>query len=410
MMQNSETLTPESVSVVNEFSEVFPDDLSSIPPKREIDFGIDLLSDTQPISIPPYYMALTKLKELKEQLKDFLDKGFIRPSMFPWVAPILFVRKKDGSLCMCINYRKLNRVTIKNKYSLPRIDDLFDQLQGASYFSKIDLWLGYHQLKVKKDDILKMAFRTPYGHYEFMVMAFGLTNTPAAFMELISKAFRQYLDMFVIVFVDDILAYSRSEDDHTDHLKIEFQVLKDQQLFAKFRKYEFWLRSVAFLGHIVSDKGIEVDPKKTNAVKSWPRPLSPSDIRSFFGLVGYYRRCVEGFYSIASPLMTLTQKNVKFIWSEACEKSFQELKDRLTSASVLTLPEGTNGFVVYCDASRIGLGCVLIQNGKVIAYASRQLKINEKNYPTHHLELAAVLSRTPWKLKVKDGARVDGGY
>ncbi|KAH0652933.1 hypothetical protein KY289_030611 [Solanum tuberosum] len=225
-----------------------------------------------------------------------------------------------------------------------------------------------------------MAFRTRYGHYEFLVMSFGLTNAPAAFMDLMNRVFRQYLGMFMIVFIDDILIYSRSENEHTDHLRIVLQVLKDHQLFAKFSKCEFWLRSVAFLGHIVSSKGIEVDLKKTDSVKSWPRPLPPTDIRRFLCLVGYYRRFVEA----------LTQKKAKFVWSEACEKSFQELKDRLTSTPVLTLLEGTDGFVVYCDASRVGLGCVLMQHEKVIAYASRQLKIHEKNYPTHDLELAAI--------------------
>ncbi|KAH0680971.1 hypothetical protein KY290_023159 [Solanum tuberosum] len=329
--------------------------------------------------------------ELKEQLKDLLDKGFIRPSISPWGAPVLFVRKKDGSLRMCIDYRQLNKVTTKNKYLLPRIDDLFDQLQGASYFSKIDFRSGYHQLRVRGVDIPKTAFRTRYGHYEFVVMLFGLTNVPVAFMDLMNRVFRQYLDMFVIVFIEDILIYSRSLNDHMDHLRIVLQVLKDQQLFAKFSKCELLLRSVAFLCHIVSSKGIEVDPKKTNVVKSWPRPLTTSGIRSFLGLAGYYMRFVEGFSSIASPLMTLTQKKSKFVLSEACEKSFQELKDKLNSAPVLTLPEGTDGFVVYYDTSRVGLGCVLMQNSKVIIYDSRQLKVHEKNYPTHDLELAAVV-------------------
>ncbi|KAH0784229.1 hypothetical protein KY290_003827 [Solanum tuberosum] len=381
----------ESVPVVKDFLEVFPDDLPRIPPEREINFGIDLLSDIQPISIPPYRMAPAELKELKAQLKDLLDKGFIQPSISHWGAPVLFVKKKDGSLRMCIDYRQLNKVTIKNKYPLPRIDDLFDQLQGASYFSKIDLRSGYHQLRVRGVDVPKIAFRTRYGHFEFLVMSFGLTTALVAFMDLMNRVFRNFLDSFVIVFIDDILIYSKSEDDHMNHLRIVLQALKDHQLYAKFSKCEFWLRSVAFLGHIVSSEGIEVDPKKTDAVKSWPRPLNPSDIRSFLGLVGYYRRFVEGFSSIASPLTALTQYKSKFEWSESCEKSFQLFKDKLTSAPVLTLPEGTKGFVVYCDASRVGLGCVLMQHGKVIAYASRQLKVHEKNYPTHDLELAAVV-------------------
>src|SRR5687767_907514 len=381
----------ESVPVVSEFPDVFPDDLPGIPPKREIDFGIDLLPDTRPISIPPYRMAPAELKELKEQLKDLLDKGFIRPSISPWGAPVLFVRKKDGTLRMCIDYRQLNKVTIKNKYPIPRIDDLFDQLQGASHFSKIDLRSGYHQLRVREKDIPKTAFRTRYGHFEFVVMSFGLTNAPAVFMDLMNRVFKPYIDMFVLVFIDDILIYSKGEEEHMGHLRLVLQKLREKQLFAKFSKCEFWLKEVAFLGHVVSGEGIKVDPKKTDAVKNWPRPLSPSDIKSFLGLAGYYRRFVEGFSSIASPMTKLTQKKVKFAWTDACEKSFQVLKDRLTSAPILTLPDGVEGFVVYCDASRIGLGCVLMQRGKVIAYASRQLKVHERNYPTHDLELAAVV-------------------
>ncbi|KAH0680946.1 hypothetical protein KY285_021901 [Solanum tuberosum] len=264
----------ESVPVVSEYQEVFPDDLPGISPEWEIDFGIDLLSDTLPISIHPYRMAPAELEELKEQLKDLLEKGFIQPSISPWGAPVLFVKKKDGSLRMCIDYHQLNKVTIRNKYPLPKIDDLFDQLQGSNFFSKIDLRSGYHQLRVRGCDIPKTAFRTRYSHYEFVVMSFGLTNALVAFMDLMNKVFRQYIDS-----------------------------------------------SVAFLGHIVSGMGIEVDPKKTDAVNSWPRPLTPTDVRSFLGLANYYRRL----------------------------------------------------------------------RGEVIAYASRQLKVHEKNYPTHDLELAAVV-------------------
>ncbi|WMV13582.1 hypothetical protein MTR67_006967 [Solanum verrucosum] len=263
-----ETPSLESVPVVNEFPEGFPNDLPSMPPVREKDFGIDLFLDTQTISIPPYRMAPAELKELKYLLKDLLDKGFIQPSISPWGAPVLFVRKKDGSLRMCIDYRQLNNLTMKNRYPLPRIDDLFNQLQGASYFSKIELCSGYQQLKVRGFDIPKMAFRTRYGHCEILVMSFGLTDAPAAFMYIMNRVFRQYLEMFVIVFIDDIMIYSRSENKHVDHLRVVLQVIKDRHLFAKFSECEFWLRSIALLGHIVSSKGIEVDPKKMDAVKS----------------------------------------------------------------------------------------------------------------------------------------------
>lgn len=230
----SEVSAPESVPVVNEFLEVFPDELPGIPPDREIDFGIDVLPDTQPISILLYRMAPAELRELKEQLKDLLENGFIRPSVSPWGAPVLFVRKKDGSLRICIDYRQLNKVTIKNKYPLPRIDDLFDQLQGARFFSKIDLRSGYHQLKIREHDIPKTAFKTRYGHFEFLVMSFGLTNAPTAFMDLMNRVFKPFLDSFVIVFIDDILVYSRSREDHADHLRAVLQTLYQHQLYAKF--------------------------------------------------------------------------------------------------------------------------------------------------------------------------------
>jgi len=377
--------------VVQEFLDVFPSDLPGVPPDRDIDFAIDLEPGTKPISIPPYRMAPAELKELKDQLQDLLSKGFIRPSVSPWGAPVLFVKKKDGTMRMCIDYRQLNKVTVKNKYPLPRIDDLFDQLQGASLFSKIDLRSGYHQLKIRASDIPKTAFRTRYGHYEFLVMSFGLTNPPAAFMELMNGVFRPYIDSFVIVFIDDILVYSRTEDDHVRHLRIVLQRLREEKLYAKFSKCEFWLNSVAFLGHVVSKEGIRVDPAKIEAVRGWTRPTSPTEIRSFVGLAGYYRRFVQGFSTITAPLTRLTRQGVGFQWSDECEESFQKLKTLLTSAPVLTLLEEGVDFTVYCDASGVGLGGVLMQKGKVIVYASRQLKSHEKNYPTHDLELAVVV-------------------
>ncbi|KAL5545301.1 hypothetical protein UlMin_009085 [Ulmus minor] len=222
-----EKMKLEDVPVVNEFKDVFPEDLPGIPPDREIMFEIELLPGTSPISKAPYRMAPAELRELQTQLQELLDKGFIRPSHSPWGAPVLFVKKKDGTLRMCIDYRELNKVTIKNRYPLPRIDDLFDQLKGASIFSKIDLRSGYHQLKIKEGDILKSAFRTRYGHYEFLVMPFGLTNAPAAFMDLMNRVFKEYLDKFVIVFIDDILIYSRSRDEHAEHLRVALQTLKE---------------------------------------------------------------------------------------------------------------------------------------------------------------------------------------
>ncbi|KAL5583072.1 hypothetical protein UlMin_015514 [Ulmus minor] len=289
------TTQPEDVPIVKEFLDVFPKDLPGIPPDREIEFKIDLLPGTAPISKAPYRMAPAELRELQMQLQDLIKKQFIRPSYSLWGAPVLFVKKKDGTMRMCIDYRDLNKVTIKNKYPLPRIDDLFDKLRGTTTFSKIDLRSGYHQLKVRESDVPKTAFRSRYGHYEFLVMSFGLTNAPAAFMDLMNRVFKPFLDKFVIVFIDDILVYSRSKEEHEEHLRITLQTLKDHHLFAKFKKCEFWLDKVAFLGHVISKDGVAVDRAKIEAVSNWNQPRTASEVPSFLGLAGYYRRFVEGF-------------------------------------------------------------------------------------------------------------------
>ena len=389
-MESQETNINE-IAVVKEFPDVFPKDLPGLPPDREIEFAIVLIPGTEPIHKAPYRMAPVELQELKTQLRDLEEKGFIRPSVSPWGAPVLFVKKKDGSLRLCTDYRELNKVTIKNKYPLPRIDDLFDQLQGSKVFSKIDLQSGYHQLKIKASDIPKTAFRTRYGHYEYLVMPFGLTNAPATFMDLMNRVFKPYLDQFVVVFIDDILIYSKTKEEHSKHLRIVLQTLREHKLYAKLKKCDFWMDQVPFLGHVILGEGISVDPVKVQAVLEWQRPSTPRDIRSFLGMAGYYRRFIMNFARIAAPLTRLTKKGVKFEWTDQCEESFQELKNRLISAPVLTLPIGVEEFTIYCDASKFGLGCVLMQRGKVIAYASRQLKPHEQNYPTHDMELAAVI-------------------
>ncbi|XP_071920658.1 uncharacterized protein [Coffea arabica] len=256
-------------------------------------------------------------------------------------------RKKDGTLRMCIDYRGLNNVTIKNKYPLPHIDELFDQLQGAVVFSKLDLRQGYYQLLIRKEDIPKTAFNSRYGHYEFAVMPFGLTNAPAAFMDLMHRVFKPYLDRFVVVFIDDILVYSKTCEEHEEHLSVVLQTLREHKLYAKFSKCEFWLEKVVFLGHVISHEGISVDPAKVEAVTNWKRPENPTEIRSFLGLAGYYRRFIKDFSKLAGPLTDLTKKYGQFIWNARCETSFQELKRRLTMAPVLVLPNGAN---VVADA------------------------------------------------------------
>ncbi|GJS77478.1 putative reverse transcriptase domain-containing protein [Tanacetum coccineum] len=309
---------------------------------------------------------------------------------FPAGAPVLFVKKKDGAMRMCIDYRELNKLTIRNRYPLPRIDDLFDQLQGACYFSKIDLRSGYHQLRVREEDIPKTAFRTRYRHFEFTVMPFGLTNAPAIFMDLMNRVCKPYLDKFVIVFIDDILIYSKSKEEHEVHLKMILDLLKKEKLYAKFSKCEFWLKEVQFLGHVVNRDGIYVDPSKVESVKNWKTPKSPTEIRSFLGLAGYCQRFIKNFSKIAKPLTLLTQMNKTYVWGDKQDEAFRILKKKLCNTPVLALPDGPNDFVVYYDASKQGFGCVLMQRGKVIAYASRQLKTHEKNDTTHDLELGTV--------------------
>ncbi|KAF5807867.1 putative nucleotidyltransferase, Ribonuclease H [Helianthus annuus] len=381
----------EDIPVAKEFPEVFPEDLPGLPPQRQVEFRIDLVPGAAPVAKAPYRLAPSEMQELSTQLQELLDKGFIRPSFSPWGAPVLFVKKKDGTMRMCIDYRELNKLTIKNRYPLPRIDDLFDQLQGSSYYSKIDLRSGYHQLRIQEESVPKTAFRTRYGHYEFLVMPFGLTNAPAVFMDLMNRVCKPYLDKFVIVFIDDILIYSRAKEEHEQHLRTILELLKKEKLYAKFSKCEFWIREVQFLGHVVNEKGIHVDPSKIEAIKNWEAPKTPTEVRQFLGLAGYYRRFIENFSKIAQPLTALTQKDKKYDWGVKQEEAFQLLKSKLCDAPILSLPEGTEDFVVYCDASRQGLGCVLMQRQKVIAYASRQLKVHERNYTTHDLELGAVV-------------------
>ncbi|GJT58246.1 putative reverse transcriptase domain-containing protein [Tanacetum coccineum] len=381
----------EDVPVIRDFPEVFPDDLPGLPPPRQVEFKIELVPGAAPVARAPYRLAPSEMKELADQLQELLEKGFIRPSSSPWGAPVLFVKKKDGTFRMCIDYRELNKLTVKNRYPLPRIDDLFDQLQGSSVYSKIDLRTGYHQLRIREEDIPITAFRTRYGHYEFQVMPFGLTNAPAVFMDLMNRVCKPYLDKFVIVFIDDILIYSKSKDEHKEHLKTILELLKKEKLYAKFSKCDFWLESVQFLGHVIDSKGVHVDPAKIEAIKNWATPTTPTEVRQFLGLAGYYRRFIEGFSLISKPLTKLTQKNKKYEWGKDEEEAFELLKQKLCCAPILALPEGSEDFVVYCDASLKGFGAVLMQREKVIAYASWQLRTHEKNYTTHDLELGAVI-------------------
>nr|GEV18983.1 putative reverse transcriptase domain-containing protein [Tanacetum cinerariifolium] len=333
MEKKSDEKRLEDILVVKEFPDIFPGDLPGLPLIRQVEFQINLIPGTSPVAPTPYRLAPSEMQELSNQLQE-----------------------------MCIEYQEMNKLSIKNSYPLPRIDDLFDQLQGSSVYLKIDLRSGYHQLSIRDEDIPKTTFRTRYGHYEFQVMPFGFTNAPTVFMDLINRVCKPYLDKFVIVFIDDILIYSCNEEEQANHLRIILELLRKEKLYAKFSKF-----------------------------KNWKTPTTPTEVCQFLGVAGYYQRFIKGFSKIAKPLTKFTQKHKKYIWEEDQELAFQLLKQKLCEAPILTLSEGNDDFIVYCYASLQGVGAVLMQKEKVIAYASRQLKPHEENYTTHDLELGAVV-------------------
>lgn len=378
------------------FKDLFPSELpKSLPPRREIDHKIELVAGSLPVSRPTYRMSPVELDELKKQIEEALANGQIRPSKSPFGAPVLFVKKKDGSMRMCIDYRGLNRITIKNKYPLPRVDELFDRLHGAEYFSKIDLRSGYHQLRIHPDDIYKTAFNTRYGHFEWLVLPFGLTNAPASFMQLMQEIFQPFLDNFVIVFLDDILIYSKSLKEHKYHLSQVLQKLREHKLYAKLEKCELIKHKVGFLGHVVSDQGIEMEDGKIKAIASWPVLKSTEDVRSFLGLAGYYRRFIKDFSKISSPLTDLIHKGVAYEWTSKQQDAFDKLKQAIIQGPILILPDPKLPYVVTTDASGYAIGAMLGQDqGKglqPIAFLSKKMLPAEKNYPVHEQELLAII-------------------
>jgi hypothetical protein len=360
-----EAIIPEiqDIPVVCEFPDVFLEDLLGLPPERDVEFVIKLKPGTAPISRRLYRMPPNELAELKTQLQDLLEKGFIWPSSSPWGCPAIFVKKKDQMLRMCVDYRPLNEVTIKNKYPLPRIDILFDQLTGARVFSKIHLRSGYHQIHIRPEDIPKTAFTTRYGLFEYLVMSFRLTNASAHFTYLMNSVFMPELDKFVVVFINDILIYSKNEEEHAQHIQIALTRLREHQLYAKFSKCVFWLEEIQFLGHVMSANGIVVDPSRVKDFLEWKPPTTVHQVRSFLGLAGYYRRFIPDFSKLVKPITSLLKNDTKFNWTLRCNEAFEQLKVLLTTAPVLAQPDIEKPFDVYCDALGNGLGCVLMQEG-----------------------------------------------
>jgi hypothetical protein len=385
--------------LVSEFSDVFPKDLpKKLPPKRFLEHNIRLLPGSTPTFKNHHRLSPQDLDELKVHIKDLLDHGFIRASHSPYGAPVLFAKKAgEVKRRLCIDYRDLNRITVKDKYPLPRVDELLDRLHGAKYFTKLDLRSGYHQVRVADDDIQKTAFNTRYGQYEFLVLPFGLTGAPSTFMHLMNHILHPYLDKVVVAYLDDILIYSKTLEEHEEHVRTILAELRKHELYAKESKCEFFKRSVTFLGFIVTDQGIKVDPRKVAAAKEWPVPKSVSDCRSFLGFVGFYRKFIKNHSKIVAPIsdLTKTANGAKFAWTSQAQEAFEQMIELLCSAPVLILPDPSKPYVVTTDASGFAIGACLQQdqgNGlQPICYMSKKMLDAETRYPIHDKEMLAII-------------------
>jgi hypothetical protein len=384
---------PSSIaSLLQEYGDVFPEETPhGLPPIRGIEHQIDFVPGATIPNRPAYRSNPEETNELKRQVSELLEKGHVRESMSPCAVPVLLVPKKDGTWRMCVDCRAINNITVKYRHPIPRLDDMLDELHGSCIFSKIDLKSGYHQIRIKEGDEWKTAFKTKYGLYEWLVMPFGLTNAPSTFMRLMNHVLRAFIGRFVVVYFDDILIYSKNLDDHVVHVKSVLDVLRKEMLFANLKKCTFYADKLVFFGFVVSAQGIQVDEEKVRAIQDWPSPTSVGNVRSFHGLASFYRWFVKDFSSLAAPLTEVIKKNVGFRWGEEQEKAFQLIKEKLTNAPLLSLPNFSKTFEIECDASGVGVGAVLMQEGRPIAYFNEKLSGAALNYPTYDKELYALV-------------------
>ena len=383
-------------SVIAEFRDVFKDKLpTGPPPKREVAHSIEVHPGSEPTYRTPYRLRPAEQDELEEQVRDLLAQGFIRPSQSPYGAPVLFVPKKDGRWRMCIDYRALNRQTVKDRYPLPRIDTLLDRLGQAKVFTKLDLASGYHQIAMDESSIFKTAFTTSLGQWEFLVMPFGLCNAPATFQRLMNRVFTAEINNFILVYLDDILIFSNSLEEHWDHLRTALERLREAKLYGRIHKCEFLKTRVDYLGYEVSSEGVHASPEKVKAIVEWPKPQSSHDVRSFLGLASYYRRFIHGFSQISGPLTELTKSKAKWRWEKDQERSFLAIKIALATAPVLRLPDFDHQFIVTTDASDVAIGAILQQDVGMglqpIAFASRKLQQAEVRYSAYERELLGIV-------------------
>ena len=385
--------------LMDRYKDVFPEEIpAGLPPLRGIEHQIDFVPGAPLPNRAAYRVNPEEAKELERQVQDLMDKGYIRESLSPCAVPVLLVPKKDGTWRMCVDCRAINNITIKYRYPIPRLDDMLDELSGSTMFSKIDLRSGYHQVRMKEGDEWKTAFKTKQGLYEWLVMPFGLTNAPSTFMRLMNEVLRPYIGKFVVVYFDDILIYSQRLSDHISHVEQVLKALRQEGLFANLKKCVFCTDQLIFLGFVVSSQGLKVDEEKIKAIQDWPTPTTIGHVRSFHGLASFYRRFVKDFSTIAAPMTSVIKKNVSFVWGPAQEESFNKLKYSLTHAPVLTLPDFNKTFEIECDASGTGIGAVLTQGGRPVAFFSEKLSGAALNYPTYDKELyALVRSLETWQ-------------
>jgi hypothetical protein len=388
---------PESVkAVLKEFEDVFPTDLpiGKPPVRKGHEFKIELEDDVPPVHRPLYKLSPLELQEARKQIEYLLEHEFIRPSDSPYGAPVLFAPKKDGGLRFCIDYRWLNKKTVRNQYPLPLPEEMFDRLGGAKVFSKIDLKSGYWQIPVREGDIQKTAFKTRWGLYEYFVMPFGVTNAPAQFMYMMNDLLGDFLDRFVLVFLDDILIYSANLEEHAEHIRSVLLKLREHKLYAKASKCEFVKDSIEFLGQQICAGGITPTEAKLKAIRDWATPQNVHDVRSFLGFANYYRRFIRNYADIAGPLTDLTKKGMAWQWGPYQHHAFEALRDAYCSAPILIFPDPKLPYTVATDASGTAAGGVLLQdhgNGlQPLAFLSRRLKPTEQRYWAYERELAAM--------------------